>query len=584
MEQETDMSKAPKCPKCGAARILRFRTRDAHPFYGCLAWPRCDSVAFCSLHSDAVAKKHPTDSYRGFARVLPAGQLAKGDYPGLVTWVEPRSDRPGVFIGAFPDGPHEFLGTGLVVWRPQPDEALADFARIPLLDEHGRAVRVAGHEIEPSPSGDDRYFKTKAGKKSQTLYRAWCPNHPVANPPLLPAKKWYEAVQKIQAAEADLAHLQGIPSLIPDPNHPGLYRDPRGFLVNVEGAIVTPAEMDAARKRKDAIDNMTDIPNSAYRFEPGDFVLIGQEPAQYLRKSQAPSSCHVVRNSQGAEIPVYGPKPWWPSIGDLVHVGDSPVVFRVTYVDAGERKARLVNRRDEHDYGDVTFAAIEDCQPLVNSGGTLARAGDSYFLPFFGDRASEPELVNTNHTGNGDIAVAVADPHFIPYPEPAQETLMSDTPTKTTKKKTPKEQGSAIASAMGTGVAMAGTSKVGDIFIAIAKKAGKNSPLVLALLEDDLGREAVKFAVAIGLHTGAASTELLPGAEYIQKAALLQITYSTAKGSELAAGMFADEFAALVEIGKSIARSSNDEAGLPENASSVESLPSVERTLHRVPG
>jgi ssDNA-binding Zn-finger/Zn-ribbon topoisomerase 1 len=116
------------------------------------------------------------------------------------------------------------------------------------------------------------------------------------------------------------------------------------------------------------------------------------------------------------------------------------------------------------------------------------------------------------------------------------------------------EQLKSFGTAIGTGVAMGGVDKVGDLFVKMAMKMSKNSPAVTAALADPLGREIVKFLTATTVRTTCLSApNLVPGSEGIAKAADLQIMYSSAKLTSEGLSLVGEELAALAQIGKELA-------------------------------
>ncbi len=133
--------------------------------------------------------------------------------------------------------------------------------------------------------------------------------------------------------------------------------------------------------------------------------------------------------------------------------------------------------------------------------------------------------------------------------------------SKTKTAVAPKEQLKSLGAVVGAGVAMGATDKVGDVFIRIARKLSKNSPLIEALLDDYLGREIVKLLIASSLRTTALSApQLVPGSEHIASASDLQITFSVAKLSSAGLDLLGEELKLLSQLGQSLALPSETEA------------------------
>lgn len=133
-------------------------------------------------------------------------------------------------------------------------------------------------------------------------------------------------------------------------------------------------------------------------------------------------------------------------------------------------------------------------------------------------------------------------------PMTASNTPNIAPPTTARQRKALREQGIDVAKAMGLGVTLSMTNRVGDALLTAAKKAF-TSPMAHAVLEDPAGAELVKGILALALYAGAENTNM-PGGNFASAAARLQITRSTAELTDLFGDKLAAEFAVLVEIGK----------------------------------
>ena len=117
------------------------------------------------------------------------------------------------------------------------------------------------------------------------------------------------------------------------------------------------------------------------------------------------------------------------------------------------------------------------------------------------------------------------------------------------------DQMSSLASVMGQGLAMGAVDKIGDIFVAMARKMTQNSPMIDAMLADAVGQELVKFLVATSVRTTCLSAPgVVPKSNQIAKACDLQIQFSTGKLTAAGLSILGDELQALAAIGQSFAQ------------------------------
>ena len=125
-------------------------------------------------------------------------------------------------------------------------------------------------------------------------------------------------------------------------------------------------------------------------------------------------------------------------------------------------------------------------------------------------------------------------------------------PKSTRPKRTAKEkaisQAKRAGAAVALGAGMAATSTVSDVFLDMAKDLAEDDTMILAVLESPTGREFIKGIMAFGMQTAAIQGEdIMPGAEYVARAAELQLAESTRAVVAPRLTKYKDKFATYFE-------------------------------------
>ena len=123
-----------------------------------------------------------------------------------------------------------------------------------------------------------------------------------------------------------------------------------------------------------------------------------------------------------------------------------------------------------------------------------------------------------------------------------------------TKKSMPiNQQLSTLGTTVGAGVAMGAVGAVGDVFTSAAGKLAQSSPAVASVLEDPVGREVVKAALAAGIRTACYSTETqIPGKQAVAAACDMQVAFSVGRLTSRGLHVLVEELGQLAKVGESL--------------------------------
>jgi hypothetical protein len=87
-----------------------------------------------------------------------------------------------------------------------------------------------------------------------------------------------------------------------------------------------------------------------------------------------------------------------------------------------------------------------------------------------------------------------------------------------------KKQVGALSSAAVTGAGLAAVHEAGELMLDTARHFAKDIPAIETLLASPDGKEIIKLVMAVGLHTVATQTDVLPKSHLVAKVAELQVT------------------------------------------------------------
>jgi ssDNA-binding Zn-finger/Zn-ribbon topoisomerase 1 len=205
-----------------------------------------------------------------------------------------------------------------------------------------------------------------------------------------------------------------------------------------------------------------------------------------------------------------------------------------------------------YDEADIEFASKEAACAVADK--TRAALNSPRIMQLFFEQAATPltldalvDSMETEMMKDTDV-----EKEMVAVAKHAPDTK-SATPSK--KKRSMKERGIAqlkrAGSAAGLGAGLATAGATSDIFIDMARDLAEGDPFVLAALESPTGRECVKVVMAGVVQTFALQGEdFVPGAEYIARAAELQITESTRALAAPRLAMIRSYFSKLEQVGK----------------------------------
>lgn len=125
-----------------------------------------------------------------------------------------------------------------------------------------------------------------------------------------------------------------------------------------------------------------------------------------------------------------------------------------------------------------------------------------------------------------------------------------------------------LGNAFAEGAKLAVVDEGGEIFIDIAKEVGKDSPIVLAMLEHEDGKALAKLIAAISIHSIASHTPMLPKPAFMKKIAEAQITVSSLKLIGPRLHRLRKHFEKLVGLGEQLVALETP-AALPEGVESA---------------
>jgi len=122
------------------------------------------------------------------------------------------------------------------------------------------------------------------------------------------------------------------------------------------------------------------------------------------------------------------------------------------------------------------------------------------------------------------------EPIQIEAPPTAKKEEKTAMTTSAIEKVTLKEKAAGQAHALGGAVALgaklATVDEIGELLVDIAKEMGKDNPLLAAALSDETGRESVKAAMAVLIHSLCTYSDMVPQGALVKRAAELQVTAS----------------------------------------------------------
>ena len=142
-------------------------------------------------------------------------------------------------------------------------------------------------------------------------------------------------------------------------------------------------------------------------------------------------------------------------------------------------------------------------------------------------------------------------------PAPVPETKKEESDMATNGAMTLKErtigQAKDIGGAAALGLKLAATDEVGEMLVDILREFGKDSPIIEAFLADENGREIAKLLMAGVVQTTCVHTSMVPQAEFVKKAAELQMTASVETLAKPQMKNFRKAMAKLAMIGQRMA-------------------------------